>query len=200
MIITTWQSRGIDPIILTKTILRYLQILKDKTVLFYRLFDLSFWDLLSFICSNVLHFFILFLSFVFLSLLRFTGHHVKVNYSTVLQMNDKINLRKRFNILQGFFPQKMGEAQTKPQTWNLNLFLVNLMRPQLADQCHKLSIKSCREMLADLHAESEIFFSGSKKSLQCIESTFVKGFEWCLKRSARNVYLGECLLLQVVAK
>ena len=104
MIITTWQSRGIDPIILTKTILRYLQILKDKTVLFYRLFDLSFWDLLSFICSNVLHFFILFLSFVFLSLLRFTGHHVKVNYSTVLQMNDKINLRKRFNILQGFFP------------------------------------------------------------------------------------------------
>ena len=27
MIITTWRSRGIDPIILTKTILRYLQIL-----------------------------------------------------------------------------------------------------------------------------------------------------------------------------
>ena len=105
MTITTWRSRGIDPIILTKTILRYLEILKDKTVLFlYRLFHLTFWDLPSFICSNVFHFFILFLSFVFLSLLRFTGHHVKIKHSTVLQMNDKINLRKRCNILQGFFP------------------------------------------------------------------------------------------------
>lgn len=182
MIITTWRSRGIDPIILTKTILRYLQILKDKTVLFFcRLFDLSFWDLLSFICSNVLHFFILFLSFVFLSLLRFTGHHVKIYYSTVLQMNDNINLRKRCNILQGFFPWKMGEAQTKPQTWNLNLFLVNLMRPQLADQCHKLSIKSCREMLANLHAESEIFSQVRKNRYNALNRRSLKASNGALK-------------------
>ena len=50
-------------------------------------------------------------------------------------------------------------------------------------------------MQADLHEKSKKIFSGPKKSLQCIEPTFVKGFEWYLKRSSRNVYLGECLLL-----
>lgn len=78
----------------------------------------------------------------------------------------------------------------------LEFILVNLMRQlELDDQYHKLSIKSCRDMQADLHEKSKKIFSGPKKSLQCIEPTFVKGFEWCLKRSSRNVYLGECLLL-----
>lgn len=77
----------------------------------------------------------------------------------------------------------------------LEFILVNLMRPQLADQYHKLTIKSCRDTLADLYAESENFFAGSKKSLQCIEPTFIKGFKLCLTRSARNVYLVDFLLL-----
>lgn len=182
MIITTWRSRGIDPIILTKTILRYLQILKDKTVLFFvACLTCHFGIYCHLFVATCCIFFILFLSFVFLSLLRFTGHHVKINYSTVLQMNDKINLRKRCNILQGFFPWKMGEAQTKPQTWNLNLFLVNLMRPRLADQCHKLSIKSCREMLANLQAESEIFFQVRKNRYNALNRRSLKASNGALK-------------------
>lgn len=110
-------------------------------------------------------------------------------------MNDKINLRKRYNNLQGFFSLENGRGANKATDMGLEFIVVNLMRPQLADQCHILSINRYREMLAYLHAESEIFFSGSKKSLQCIEPTFIKGFEWYLKRSARIVYLGECLLL-----
>lgn len=45
----------------------------------------------------------------------------------------------------------------------LEFILVNLMRPQLADQYHKLTIKSCRDTLADLYAESENFFAGFEK-------------------------------------
>ena len=47
MIITTWRSRGIDPIILTKTILRYLQILNlisESGVTFCKAFLLREWE------------------------------------------------------------------------------------------------------------------------------------------------------------
>ena len=96
-------------------------------------------------------------------------------------MNDKINLRKRYNNLQGFFSLENGRGANKATDMGLEFIVVNLMRPQLADQCHILSINSCREMLAYLHAESEIFFQVRKNRYNALNRRSLKASNGTLK-------------------